>query len=70
MDRKEFNELEYFDMVDSELLKHPNWRYGQALFNVLYALYPDLANELRGLDIDPFYMEDDFSEYYRWLDTL
>jgi hypothetical protein len=32
-----------------------NERYGQALFNELHARRPDLANELRSTDADPFY---------------
>lgn len=33
-------------------------RYGQALFNHLYAIRPVLANEIRGTDLDPFYVAD------------
>jgi hypothetical protein len=35
--------------------EYPNWRYGQVLFNALYEVDPDLANEIRGTEIDPFY---------------
>ena len=34
-------------------------RYGQACFNALYEYYPDLANEIAGSDVDPFYVEDE-----------
>ena len=30
-------------------------RYGQVLFNELYRVRPDLADRIRGTNIDPFY---------------
>ena len=38
------------------------WRYGQTLFNVLYALYPTLAEQVRATRIDPFYATNKDSE--------
>jgi hypothetical protein len=34
---------------------HPEQRYGQALFNALYEVAPDLANEIRATARDPFH---------------
>ena len=34
---------------------HKNMRYGQALFNALYILNEELANEIRGTELDPFH---------------
>lgn len=34
--------------------EHPDWRWGQALFNALYTLDPVLANQIRGTAADPF----------------
>ena len=34
---------------------HPEWRYGQAAFNVLCVMRPELAERIRGTDSDPFY---------------
>lgn len=31
------------------------WRWGQTAFNVLSELRPDLAEEVRGTDMDPFH---------------
>jgi hypothetical protein len=31
------------------------WRYGQALFNTLLEVRPDLAEQVRGTDKDPFF---------------
>jgi hypothetical protein len=35
-----------------------DWRRGQCLFNALYALYPDIANQIRGTDVDPFHRDE------------
>ena len=49
---------------------HPEIRLGQALFNALYDLKPDLANEIRGnSDIDPFYKDGNIPAFYEWLAT-
>lgn len=38
-----------------ELLRsHPDWRWGQALFNALHRIDPTLANKIRGTVADPF----------------
>ena len=46
---------EYFDRVAEECSKHPYYRVGQAMFNVLLDMEPELAEEIRGSDADPFY---------------
>lgn len=33
------------------------WRYGQVLFNALLAVRPELAELVRGSNLDPFYKE-------------
>ena len=44
----------YWDVIDSR--KQPDGqRFGQWLFNVLYELYPDYADTIRGTHVDPFY---------------
>lgn len=37
-----------------EIEAHPDIRIGQALFNVLYEYFPELANTVRATDADPF----------------
>ena len=38
--------------------KHfPNLRYGQAIFNEAYAMWPEFANTIRGTDDDCFYKD-------------
>lgn len=38
-------------------LLYPDWRIGQSYFNYLTMDYPDLANEIRGSEFDPYYAE-------------
>lgn len=39
--------------------QHPEWRYGQTVFNVLYwdGFDPEFADEIRGTDLDPFHKD-------------
>lgn len=37
---------------------NPGQRRGQAYFNALYRFRSDIANELRGSSVDPFYRDD------------
>lgn len=46
-------------MVNQAMQMYPNWRYGQTLFNILYSVAPYIANEIRGTNIDPFYVDDE-----------
>jgi hypothetical protein len=47
------------------------WRYGQALFNHLLDVRPELAEEIRGTDKDPFYIETlSDPKYKNFLDFL
>lgn len=43
----------YFDTI--VLARTNGWRYGQAMFNHLLSIRPDLAEQIRGTEIDPFY---------------
>lgn len=45
---------QYLRNVNDYLHHHPQQRRGQAHFNVLYIMYPHLANSVRGTEIDPF----------------
>ena len=45
----------YFDSWT--LARNNRWRYGQAMFNNLVIVRPDLAEKVRGTDADPFYVE-------------
>ena len=58
---------EFLDKVDSTFLEHQaarsegkisaanQWRYGQTLMNVLYDVWPEKYNEIKGTSYDCFY---------------
>lgn len=46
---------------------HPAQRYGQAMFNALYETHPDIANEIRGTDVDPFYFDARLSAFWAFV---
>jgi len=35
-----------------------NWRYGQALMNVLHSIWPEKYEEITNLELDCYYRED------------
>ena len=48
----------------------PSLRFGQALFNTLESLYPELADEVRGTEYDPYHLDynkdrDKVSKFWR-----
>lgn len=46
---------DFYKLVSDNLYNHPEWRYGQTLFNTLHQVYPTTADSIRGTDRDPFY---------------
>lgn len=42
--------------VQQEWAEAPNLRFGQVYFNLLEDLRPDLADEIRGSELDPFFL--------------
>lgn len=46
---------EFYDEARDRRAAHPEWRYGQALFNTLVDVRPDLSEQVRGTENDPFY---------------
>ena len=46
---------------------HPGERAGQAAFNVLVEARPDLSEQIRTTDLDPFYHDDRLPAFYNWL---
>ena len=45
-------------------VKTYGWREGQAAFNALHEIDPDLANEIRGTRLDPFHQDGKLPEFY------
>ena len=54
MSKYVFND--FLGAVPAAIKDNPNWRLGQAYFNVLFDLRPDLAERIRTTPLDPFYM--------------
>lgn len=58
---------EFWVKVDQHFAKNHDWRYGQSVFNVLLTYRPDLAEKIRGTDLDPFYSDNLSDELHEWL---
>lgn len=57
----------YVELV-GERARHPEWRGGQLIFNHLSIHRPDLAERIRGTDLDPFYDDSKISSCLAWLE--
>lgn len=45
-----------------------DWRYGQAAFNALHDMRPDLAEQVRGSALDPFHVDaGDLGAFFEWV---
>jgi hypothetical protein len=49
---------EFMTEVGRAIMKHPEWRYGQTVFNVMHSMHPELADKFRGTSVDPFYKDE------------
>lgn len=59
-------EIIFWEKVNEMRREHPEYRKGQAVFNVMMGIFPKEASELRGTTKDPFYQDKnikDFVEY-------
>ena len=54
-------------VTDLMLAMCPEMRKGQCLFNALYKLYPEIANDIRGTDNDCFYDDSKISNLFKYL---
>lgn len=66
--KKEENSLEVFISkiriaANKRILKHPELRLGQAVFNVVWEAYPLCARKLDGSDIDCFYNDKKINDF-------
>lgn len=58
---------EYLSRALSRRVLNPTERLGQAYFNVLYAVRPDLADRLIGDPMDPFYNDAKVPAFLEWV---
>jgi len=49
--------------------EHPSQRQGQTLFNFLYLRRRDLAEKLRGSQIDPFYNDENIHATKKFIES-
>ena len=49
---------EFFDLFYKVFEDNPQLRLGQAYYNVLFDIDPELAREINGTECDPFYRDD------------
>lgn len=59
----------YLVAIFNAMSVYPDWRYGQAAFNVLSDFRPELASVVRCTTIDPYYVtkSEDLNDFFRWL---
>lgn len=58
----------YLNEVDTAVHNYDgDWREGQAAFNVLAAMHPQLADSVRSTGLDPFYDDSRLAEFYAWV---
>lgn len=58
---------QFFAGIASRKEKHPSERKGQAGFNHLSSVRPDLAEDIRGTDRDPFYDDKKWDQFVQFL---
>lgn len=46
---------------------HPEYRTGQCIFTELHRYRPDLSERVRGTTLDPFYRDDECSDFLQWI---
>lgn len=57
---------QFLVLVQTMLNNEPDWRYGQALFNALTYVRPDLSEQVRATPIDPFFRDLDNIDPALW----
>jgi len=54
---------EYLRNVRVAMKENPNWRRGQAAFNVAAKMFPEVAEKYRGGELDPFYANEKLNNF-------
>jgi len=58
---------DYTAAVERAVAAYPNWRVGQAAFNVLSQMRPDLVLQIQGTNLDPFFDTRLLPKFYDWV---
>jgi hypothetical protein len=56
-----------YSMIRTNKAKHPQLREGQLWFNAVACIWPDIAERVRGTDIDPFYDDEKLEAFKSYL---
>lgn len=57
-------------ILEKAFKRDPHIRFGQAVFNISYKMYPKEADALRGTEVDCFYRDDRVEAFLTELDKL
>lgn len=57
----------YLKHVSWKIYKQPSQRMGQAYFNTLHDLHPEIADDFRGGRLDPFYDDTRMPDFLAFL---
>ena len=55
--------IEFLAKLSEYWEQHPNQRFGQAAFNLMWELAPNLADHFRATSLDPFYKSEKVAEF-------
>lgn len=61
---------EFMEKLAEYKQRNPGQRRGQALFNALCIFRPDLSEQIRTTDKDPFYRDERVRETTRWIQEM
>jgi len=61
---------QYFEQANRRFLARPGERLGQAYFNALQDVRPDLAAKVRANGLDPFYEDERLSAFLSYLSKV
>ncbi len=60
---KDNDYFSFWEKVINMRREYPEYRRGQAVFNVMMSVCPEKASELRGSNKDPFYQDSRIKEF-------
>jgi uncharacterized protein (DUF1786 family) len=61
---------EFWILVGMQRAQHSSERLGQIAFNILEENRPEMANAIRGSDMDPFYVSDAMTSFDKRMDRF
>lgn len=49
--------MDFYQKLRENIIAHPEWRYGQTVWNTACTMYPEFAEPYRATEFDPFYRD-------------